>query len=579
VAPRIFTSLTIYSLLLATILTAIPAPASAASSVPPQTTIREHVFKFYLDPSLTPDVVFAQTNLPKYIADMNAILAKNTNRRLVFNPETDIVLTQVPPQSNHTSSPLPEEGFEIWAHAELTAYPVSYGGNASIDSSGAGVLAGLKWTRLYDPDRLASRDVPDYWTQINNMLHELAHVFGAGAGEYYNLSTIRDMTGISPLQDINISDPDDPFWSDKADFLADPLLRNAAQTGGLELSSDRSGLLDYVKFSDLTATIMNRSYRNSLPMADLDLLTVRVLANGGTPVIGANVKIWSVIGAAPYQSRLITDVSTDAEGEAVFSWGSSTNPHNNYDFLRLIKTFRDGYAASAQYVSIFDVDRQKLNNGSDHFTVTIQLEESPVSLQPVPTFQDVPANNFAWSSIEQLYNSGITTGCSQSPKLYCPESSITRGSMAVFLLRAMYGASHVPDPIQTGIIADLPSAGKEWMQPWIEEFYEEGISTGCGAAPLRYCPDGLVTRGSMAVFLLRAKYGPSYTPPPASNPPLFADVPADGKEWMQPWIEAFYNEGITTGCGTAPLRYCPESPVSRAAMAVFINRTFAISIP
>jgi hypothetical protein len=45
---------------------------------------------------------------------------------------------------------------------------------------------------------------------------------------------------------------------------------------------------------------------------------------------------------------------------------------------------------------------------------------------------------------------------------------------------------------------------------------------------------------------------------------------------MQPWVEEFYREGITTGCGTNPLRYCPENPVTRGAMATFISRAYSI---
>ncbi len=193
-----------------------------------------------------------------------------------------------------------------------------------------------------------------------------------------------------------------------------------------------------------------------------------------------------------------------------------------------------------------------------------------------PTFVDVPEDHVFRRYIEGFYSQGITTGCLATPLSYCPDAPVNRAAMAVFILRAKYGASHVPDPNQTHIFADLPIAGQEWMQSWIEEFYQEGITSGCGTSPLTYCPQGLVTREAMAVFLLRAKYGAGYTPPPASNPPLFADVPVAGREWMQPWIEEFYRQGYTTGCGTAPLRYCPGATVNRAAMAVFISRVFNI---
>jgi hypothetical protein len=39
-------------------------------------------------------------------------------------------------------------------------------------------------------------------------------------------------------------------------------------------------------------------------------------------------------------------------------------------------------------------------------------------------------------------------------------------------------------------------------------------------------------------------------------------------------IEQLYTEGITGGCNTNPLRYCPTDPTNRAAMAVFLTRTF-----
>jgi hypothetical protein len=50
-------------------------------------------------------------------------------------------------------------------------------------------------------------------------------------------------------------------------------------------------------------------------------------------------------------------------------------------------------------------------------------------------FQDVPADYWAADWIEQLTAEGITSGCSVTPKLYCPSSPVTRAQMAVFLVR------------------------------------------------------------------------------------------------------------------------------------------------
>ncbi|MFY9550770.1 MAG: DUF1800 family protein, partial [Thermoanaerobaculia bacterium] len=40
------------------------------------------------------------------------------------------------------------------------------------------------------------------------------------------------------------------------------------------------------------------------------------------------------------------------------------------------------------------------------------------------------------------------------------------------------------------------------------------------------------------------------------------------------WIEQLYAEGVTGGCATGPLRYCPSSPVTRGQMAAFLLKVY-----
>jgi hypothetical protein len=74
----------------------------------------------------------------------------------------------------------------------------------------------------------------------------------------------------------------------------------------------------------------------------------------------------------------------------------------------------------------------------------------------------------------------------------------------------------------------------------------------------------------MAVFLLRAKHGAAYLPPAVGSSTGFGDVPP--AYWAAVWIKQLVTEGITAGCGNN--NYCPDSPVTRAQMAVFLVRTF-----
>jgi hypothetical protein len=52
------------------------------------------------------------------------------------------------------------------------------------------------------------------------------------------------------------------------------------------------------------------------------------------------------------------------------------------------------------------------------------------------SFADISSDYWAIDWVEALYDAGVTTGCSQTPLNYCPESNVTRAEMAVFLVRA-----------------------------------------------------------------------------------------------------------------------------------------------
>jgi len=203
-----------------------------------------------------------------------------------------------------------------------------------------------------------------------------------------------------------------------------------------------------------------------------------------------------------------------------------------------------------------------VNAGDGNFT-----SGETYTIIKAPTFEDVQTSYWAWSFIERLYNAGITRGCSLSPLHYCPETTVTRSQMAVFLERGIHGSAYVPPAVagSTGF-GDVPV--DYWSAAWIKQLAAEGITGGCGSG--NYCPEYPVTRDQMAVFLLRSKYGSSYSPPAVGASTGFGDVPTD--HWAAPWIKQLVTEGITAGCGGG--NYCPELPVSRAQMAVFLVRTF-----
>jgi hypothetical protein len=183
------------------------------------------------------------------------------------------------------------------------------------------------------------------------------------------------------------------------------------------------------------------------------------------------------------------------------------------------------------------------------------------------SFVDTPPGHWAYRWVETIFHHGITQGC--GPESYCPEASITRAEMAIFLLRSKHGAAWAP-PASTGtVFSDVPI--DYWAGDYIEALAAEGITLGC--AVNQYCPEALVTRAEMALFLLRTTHGSAWVPP-APTGTVFTDVPLG--HWAGNFIEALAAEGITLGCAAG--LYCPAGNVTRAEIAIFLTRTFDFTL-
>jgi hypothetical protein len=193
------------------------------------------------------------------------------------------------------------------------------------------------------------------------------------------------------------------------------------------------------------------------------------------------------------------------------------------------------------------------------------------------TFADVPSTHPYWEYIEVLYANGLTGGCTTSPLKFCPDQIMNRGQAATFSLRANFGSSYVP-PTPIHFFKDDWKKGP-WAETWAEGMRNTGLSAGCSTNPPKYCPWDQIPREQAMIFVLRMKYGSSYTPPPATGT-LFADM-TNPNYYATPWAEQAYKDGLIPSCGTSggKPKICPKALVSRGLAAYMIVQAKGLTMP
>ena len=184
-------------------------------------------------------------------------------------------------------------------------------------------------------------------------------------------------------------------------------------------------------------------------------------------------------------------------------------------------------------------------------------------LLPGGTFLD-DDGNIHEGAIEAVAAEGITRGCNPPANdLYCPGSTVSRGEMAAFLGRAL----------------DLPAASKDYFtddegsifESDVNRIAEAGITKGCDPPDNNlFCPQGDVTRGQMAAFLVRA-FGLTDD----GGGDLFVD---DNESIFEADIDRLGTAGVTKGCNPPTNdRFCPADPVLRDQMASFLTRALGLT--
>ncbi len=122
----------------------------------------------------------------------------------------------------------------------------------------------------------------------------------------------------------------------------------------------------------------------------------------------------------------------------------------------------------------------------------LALDTSPPAR---PSFDDVPADHFAYVFVEAIRRAGLTSGCGASR--FCPEEPLSRAQAAAKLARGLgFDAAAAPAaPLFADVPADSPHfAAVQWLAA-------QGIVSGCAEG--RFCPSDALSRGQAALLTRR----------------------------------------------------------------------------
>lgn len=368
-------------------LTTTPARAALddVGHAPPST----HRLKFRVDPQLSAGTTSAEIGrrLSQYVADINTVFVRESVRSFVFDPVADLAFIDPAADARCKAGPINTVAGTIEVCIAKSAQNYSYGGYAGqVTNPQAGSLKGLNWQNIYDPLQLSKAVVApsivtseeDYvLRQLRTLIHELEHVFGAGMGEYYNVASGTDRSGVSPTRNLALTDRNDRYWWSRQHWKLDPLLTAIYNYYGP--AKDRAGMLKMTRFNAGTKAHINTDWSQwpyysayVMPMTTAtEVWVTDPISN--TPVAGAQVTVWQVPQPTSAAAKQVAQGNTDSVGRFVFDWKCNPNCFNNYTGILLVKATAQQRDPAATWFSIFDAFEQKAVFGQNAITIDLSM--------------------------------------------------------------------------------------------------------------------------------------------------------------------------------------------------------------
>ena len=147
-------------------------------------------------------------------------------------------------------------------------------------------------------------------------------------------------------------------------------------------------------------------------------------------------------------------------------------------------------------------------------------------------------------------------------------------TIAALVFVTVLAVAAAPVMAQTAGFSDVPD--RTYYSEPVAALDELGVLTDCeesgGSDGRSFCPNHPIDRKTMAVWVVRVLDGEDPDPSKGSR---FEDVDRYLPRFWPPFIERMAELGVTTGCDDGT-NFCPNDPMTRAQMAVFLTRAFSL---
>jgi hypothetical protein len=228
--------------------------------------------------------------------------------------------------------------------------------------------------------------------------------------------------------------------------------------------------------------------------------------------------------------------------------------------------FDDGYVAGCSTEPLLYCAGMGMNRAEGSvFVVRGDQGADFLPLEPsVPPFADVPLHEWFAKWVNELKESGFTSGCGtndQGEEIFCPYDIHTRAEAAVFFYRMVKGQDIVPpspDPNREFKYDDVSADDSYWFNKWIYAAYDEGIVGDCedpaNLADNLFRPNDEILREEAACMMHHAIYGvaPPTPTPTTPTPTPVTPTPVTPTATPNPDGALRLGQEIKIGNGTSP---------------------------